>query len=62
MQLSSYEKNIKENIIFNKSKEYKVKDSKKLIIHHHQFSIQNLFTQKKQKKFYLCSRERKVVI
>ena len=28
MQLSSYEKNIKENIIFNKSKEYKVKDSK----------------------------------
>ena len=28
MQLSSYEKNIKENIIFNESKEYKVKDSK----------------------------------
>ena len=28
MQLSSYEKNIKENIIFNKTKEYKVKDSK----------------------------------
>ena len=26
--MSSYEKNIKENIIFNKSKEYKVKDSK----------------------------------
>ena len=27
MQLSSYQKNIKENIIFNKIKEYKVKDS-----------------------------------